>query len=174
MRVLVWGLGYVGTVTAACAAELGHEVIGIEPNPVKLDAIRDGKERRARAGARRAVARAVARGKLTVEAAGADLVRDADLSLVCVGTPSNAEGGPVTDYLQQVCLDIGEGLRKPGRYHVVAIRSTVFPGTCRNLVARVLEERSGRRRGDDFGLVSNPEFLRETTAIQDFQKHPTR
>jgi GDP-mannose 6-dehydrogenase len=172
MRVLVWGLGYVGTVTAACAAELGHEVIGIEPNPAKVDAIRNGKSAVREPGLDEAVGRAVAGGRLTVEPAGTDLVRDADLSLVCVGTPSNPDGGPLTDHLQQVSLDIGEGLRRSERYHVVAIRSTVFPGTCRNLVARVLEERSGRRRGEDFGLVSNPEFLRETTAIQDFHEAP--
>ncbi len=170
MRVLVWGLGYVGTVTAACAAELGHEVIGIDPNPIKLAAIRDGKSAVREPGLEELVARAVARGRLTVEPAGGHLVRETDLSLVCVGTPSNADGSPLTDHLQQVCFDIGEGLQRSGRYHVVVIRSTVFPGTCRNLLVRVLEERSGRRCGQDFGLVSNPEFLRETTAIRDFRE----
>jgi GDP-mannose 6-dehydrogenase len=171
MRVLVWGLGYVGTVTAACAAELGHDVVGIEPNPIKLAAIRDGTSAVREPGLGELVASVVARGRLTAEAAGIRLVRDADLSLVCVGTPSNADGSSLLEHLRQVSLDIGEGLRGSARYHVVVVRSTVFPGTCRSL-ADVLEQRSGRRAGKDFGLVSNPEFLRETTAIRDFQEAP--
>ena len=105
-------------------------------------------------------------------AVGEPWVSFADVSFICVGTPSGADGRLVLDYVRKVAADIGAGLRNNPKYHVVALRSTVLPGTVRNIVGNVLEESSGRRAGADFGLVMNPEFMRESTGVEDFFKPP--
>ncbi len=172
MRVLVWGLGYVGTVTAACLAELGHEVTGIDPSLPKVEAINAGRSAIKEPELPELVARAVSSGRLRAAAEGGSCVGDADFSLVCVGTPSAADGSPVLDFLRRVAEDIGRGIRGSNRRHVVVVRSTVFPGTTRGVVLPILEEHSGRQGGRGFGLVFNPEFLRETTAVRDFHEAP--
>ena len=171
MRIIVWGLGYVGTTSAACLASLGHDVVGIEPNPAKVEAINAGRSPIKEPGLEEAVSTAVAAGRLRAASDGSSLVACADLSLICVGTPSAANGSPVIDFVRDVAGAIGKGLKK-GAYHTVVVRSTVFPGTTRNLLLPILETESGATAGVDFGLVSNPEFLRETSAIQDFHTPP--
>jgi len=172
MRVLVWGLGYVGTVSAACLARLGNEVIGIEPNASKVAAINSGRSAVKEPDLDALVSQAVGMGRLCATHEGASVIAWADVSLICVGTPSAADGSPVLDYLRAVAGEIGRGLRETSRYHVVVLRSTVFPGTARNLLLPELESHSGRRAGADFGLVCNPEFTREAHAIDDFYKPP--
>ena len=172
MRILVWGLGYVGTVSAACFAALGHEVIGIDPNPIKVEAINKGLCAIKEPGLQELVKQTIQDGRLRAVTNGEGLVPQAEISLICVGSPSNINGSPHLDYVQGVAQDIGRGLKKDLHYHVVCIRSTVFPGTSRNLVAQILEKDSGRKVGDDFGLVMNPEFLRESSAIKDFHSPP--
>jgi GDP-mannose 6-dehydrogenase len=172
MKVVVWGLGYVGTVSAACLAQLGHEVVGVEPSQAKVEAINAGRSAIREPGLDRMVADAIASGKLRATQDGSSVVAPADVSLICVGTPSAADGGPNLTYLRNVANEIGRGLRLASRYHVVVVRSTVFPGTTRNTLRQLLEEASGRRAGADFGLAINPEFMRETSAIEDFFKPP--
>lgn len=172
MRVLVWGLGYVGTVTAACLAEMGHDVVGVDPSLPKVDAINAGRSAIKEPGLAELVARTVTAGRLRAVAEGTGRVVEADFSLVCVGTPSAADGGPVLDYLRRAVEDVGRGMRGHRRPHVVIVRSTVFPGTTRLVVLPLLEEHSGRTAGRDFGLAFNPEFLRETTAVRDFHDAP--
>lgn len=172
MRILVWGLGYVGTVTSVCLAAFGYEVIGIDPNQDKVHAINNGYVAIKEPGLSKMVAQACQAGRLSAITHGHDLVSQADMSLICVGTPSDAEGNPQLNYVETVCRDIGRGLKSSSRYHVVVLRSTVFPGTCRNLVGGVLAEESGKKPGDDFGLVMNPEFLRESSAVDDFNQPP--
>ncbi|HMB89728.1 MAG TPA: nucleotide sugar dehydrogenase [Rhodothermales bacterium] len=172
MRILVWGLGYVGTVSAACLAHLGHEVIGIEPTLKKVEAINAGQSALVEPGLAELIAEAVAEGRLRATQDGTPLVAESDVSLICVGTPSAADGGPVLDYVRNVAENIGTGLRDTDGYHVVALRSTVFPGTSRKVLAPLLEEHAGKIAGEDFGVVMNPEFLREASAVKDFNAPP--
>src|SRR5258708_39756133 len=112
MKVVVWGLGYVGTVSAACLAQLGHEVIGVEPNQAKVEAINAGHSAIKEPDLDRMVGEVVASGKLRATQDGASVVASADISLICVGTPSAADGGPNLTYLRNVCMEIGGGLRQ--------------------------------------------------------------
>ncbi len=172
MKIVVWGLGYVGTVSAACMAQLGHDVTGVEPHAAKVDAINAGRSPIREPGLDQLVHQGVASGRLRATQDGVPALLAADISLICVGTPSAADGGQNLIYLQNVAAEIGRGLKQAGHYHVVVVRSTLFPGTTRNLLRQLLEEHSGRRAGTGFGLACNPEFLRETSAIGDFLKPP--
>jgi GDP-mannose 6-dehydrogenase len=172
MRIIVWGLGYVGTVSAACLAQLGHEVIGVEPNLTKVEALNTGHSAIKEPELDNLVSQMVGMGRLRAVQDGVSLIPWAELSLICVGTPAAADGSPVLDYVCNVAMDIGRGLRATTDYHVVVLRSTVFPGTARNVLGQLLEEHSGRQAGPDFGLVTNPEFMRETNAISDFYAPP--
>jgi GDP-mannose 6-dehydrogenase len=172
LKILVWGLGYVGTVTASCLASLGHEVVGIEPNEPKTARLNAGFGPVKEPGVDSLVRGAVSAGRLRAVRDGIPLVSSADASLICVGTPSSANGGVALEYVRKVAVDIGTGLRNDSRYHVVALRSTVFPGTARNVLGQTIEESSRRKAGRDFGLAMNPEFMRETDGVEDFYKPP--
>jgi len=172
MQILVWGLGYVGTVTAACLARLGHQVIGIELNEAKVDAINSGTCTVREPGLERLVAEQVAASRLSAVTHGGDLVAEADASLICVGTRSAADGTLLDDFVRNVAREIGEGLQESTRYHVVVVRRALFPGTTRSVIGSLVARHSGKRLGSDFGLVSNPEFLREATALTDFAAPP--
>jgi GDP-mannose 6-dehydrogenase len=172
MRILIWGLGYVGTVSAACLAQLGHEIVGVEPNLTKVEALNAGHSVIKEPGLGDLVSEMVKMGRLRATPDGAPLIPWADISLICVGTPAAADGSPVLDYVCNVAIDIGRGLRNTPHYHVTVLRSTVFPGTTRHVLRELLEEHSSRQAGRDFGLVSNPEFIRETSAISDFYMPP--
>src|SRR5215510_9770662 len=126
MRILVYGLGYVGTVSAACLAQLGHEVIGVEPNLTKVEALNAGHSAIKEPGLDRLVSQTVAMGRLHALEDGVSLIPSADVSLICVGTPTAADGSPVLDHVRNVTIDIGRGLRDATNYHVVVLRSTVF------------------------------------------------
>lgn len=172
MRIIVWGLGYVGTVSAACLAQLGHDVIGVEPNLTKVEALNTGHSVIKEPGLDHLVSQMVGMGRLRATQDGVSMIPWADMSLICVGTPAAADGSPVLDYVRNVAIDIGHGLRDTTAYHVAVLRSTVFPGTMRHVLGQLLEEHSGRQAGNDFGLVTNPEFMRETNAISDFYAPP--
>ena len=172
MRILIWGLGYVGTVSAACLARLGHEVIGVEPNLTKVEALNEGRSMIKEPGLENLVSQAVTTGRLRASCDGGSLISSAEVSLICVGTPAGADGSPVLNYVRNVAIEIGHGLRETASYHVVVLRSTVFPGTSRNILIPLLEEHSRRRAGNDFGFVANPEFMREANAINDFHTPP--
>lgn len=142
MRILVWGLGYVGTVSAACLAQQGHEVVGVEPDLTKVQAVNAGQCAIKEPGLEDLVGQAVAAGHLTATQDGRSLVPWGDMSLICVGTPAAADGSPVLKYVQNVAIEIGRAMRDTTSYHVVVLRSTVFPGTARNVLGRLLEEHS--------------------------------
>lgn len=169
MRISVFGLGYVGCVSAACLASMGHQVTGVDVNPDKVDLINDGQATIVEERIGELIAQTVADGLLraTTDAAGA--VAASEVSLVCVGTPSAANGSLATTYLERVAEQIGRALR-PG--HVVVFRSTMLPGTCADLLMPILELSSGLRAGVDFGVAVNPEFLREGTSVRDFFAPP--
>lgn len=172
MRLIVWGLGYVGTVSATAFAKLGHEVIGVEPNSVKVDALNSGKPAIKEPGLQSIARSMVECGRLRATQHGFDFLKWADVSLICVGTPSAPDGSPLLEHLRVVATEIGKGLKDTKNYHVVALRSTVFPGTSRHQLIPILEQHSGKKAGSDFGVVMNPEFLRETSAIADFWSPP--
>lgn len=172
MNVSVFGLGYVGAVTAGCLARNGHTVVGVDPDQRKLDFIRSGKAPILEEGVDELISRVVADGSLTVTDDCAQAVARTDISLVCVGTPSAPDGSLGTQYITKVCQEIGEALKSKGDGHVVVIRSTVAPGTTLGLLKPILEEHAGGEAGQKFGLAMNPEFLREGTSIKDFYDPP--
>lgn len=172
MRIGVFGLGYVGAVSAACFANDGHFVVGIDPQQTKVDLINSGQAPIIERDLPGLIARGVRDGHIRATASAREAVAETDLSLVCVGTPSQANGNLDTTALQVVCREIGEALRNKDEYHTVVIRSTMLPGTLQGLVRPTLEQASGKRAGVDFGLANNPEFLRESTAVYDYYNPP--
>lgn len=172
MRVSIFGLGYVGAVSAACLAKEGHTVVGVDVDSYKLDLIRQGKAPIVEANLEPYLKQAVESGRLTVTDDPTEAVHNSEISLLCVGTPSKENGDLRTDYLERVARQIGEALITKQAYHIVVIRSTILPGTAEEVVLPILEEASGKRVNEHFGLAVNPEFLREGTAIADFYDPP--
>ncbi|HZS05698.1 MAG TPA: UDP-glucose/GDP-mannose dehydrogenase family protein [Blastocatellia bacterium] len=172
MKISILGLGYVGCVSAACFAEAGHEVIGVDVNEVKTEIINSGRSPIVEPGVGELIAKAVGEKRLRATTDTVTAVNESDLSLVCVGTPGQPNGSLDLTYVKRICQQIGEALARKQRYHVVAIRSTMLPGTIHETVIPTLEVYSGRRAGKDFGVAINPEFLREGTALADFHKPP--
>ena len=172
MNVSVFGLGYVGSVSAASFAADGHTVVGVDVNPEKVASLNEGRSPIVEKGLDELIRDNAARGSLRATTSTAEAVRDTDLSLLCVGTPSRKNGSLDLSYLQRVSEQIGEALRDKDSYHVVVVRSTVLPGTTHEVVIPALEQASGKTYGTGFGVTVNPEFLREGTAIHDFRNPP--
>ncbi|VUX45898.1 GDP-mannose 6-dehydrogenase [Candidatus Defluviicoccus seviourii] len=172
MRISVFGLGYVGCVSAACLAHGGHRVIGVDVNPTKVDLINRGALPVVEPGLDTMIAEALKSGTLSATTDAAKAVNETDLSLVCVGTPSQPSGSLDLTYVARVCEQIGAALATKAERHVVVIRSTILPGTSKNLITPALEKASGKRVGEGFGLCHNPEFLREGTAVRDYYEPP--
>ena len=172
MKVSVFGLGYVGCVSAAAFADDGHDVVGVDVVPDKVSAVNEGRSPIVEPGLGDLLQRGVQEGRLRATTSTEDAVRSTDLSLICVGTPSRKNGSLDLTYLTRVCQEIGEVLREKDDYHVVVVRSTVLPGTTHGVVIPTLEAASGKTYGEGFGVSVNPEFLREGTAIRDFKQPP--
>lgn len=170
MKIALFGLGYVGSVSATCLASDGHEVIGVDVQPDKVDAINAGRSSVSEPGLAEMVAELVGTKKLRATTCSVEAVRASEVSLICVGTPSNENGSLKLDYVAAVTKEIGAALAEQPYYHVVCVRSTVLPGTTEEFVAPLLEQASGKKRGRDFGLCMNPEFLREGVAIADYRE----
>jgi len=172
VSVSVFGLGYVGCVSAACFAREGHTVIGVDANPAKVNMINAGTATVVEAGIGELVAEMVASGRLRATMDPREAVDHSSVSLICVGTPSRPNGSIDLSYVERVCVQIGETLRTKAPRHTVVLRSTVLPGTIDTVVIPALEASSGKAAGRDFGVCMNPEFLREGTSIQDFYDPP--
>ena len=172
MRLSVFGLGYVGCVSAACFAGDGHEVVGADVNATKVAIINDGKSPIVEAGVGELIDEMVKAGRLRATTDAEEAVNSSDLSLVCVGTPSHANGALDLTYIKRVCQEIGAALEKKKARHTIVMRSTMLPGTVAEVVVPTLEVYSGRRAGRDFGVCVNPEFLREGTSLTDFYAPP--
>lgn len=172
MKISVFGLGYVGSVSAACLTALGHEVVGIDVNPVKVDLINTGQGPVVEAGLDALIAKGVETGRLSADTRASEAIAASEVSLICVGTPSDANGNLNMASVERVCQEIGGALSDKESYHVVVVRSTVLPGSTEERVLPILERASGRRAGRDFGVSFNPEFLREGTAVYDFYHPP--
>ena len=172
MKVSVFGLGYVGTVSAACLAHDGHEVIGVDPVRTKVDLIKKGQSPIIEADIGEIVASAAQAGRLRATEDQSQAIRETDLSFVCVGTPSQSNGNLDLRYIRRICEQIGQALKDKAARHTIVIRSTILPGTMHRIVIPTLEEFSGRKAGVDFGVCHNPEFLREGSAVKDFNAPP--
>lgn len=172
MNIAIFGLGYVGTVAAACLSEDGHNVIGVDPNETKVNLIKNGRSPVIEQGVDERISKNVARGSLQATTNGTHAVFDSELVLICVGTPSKSNGDLDLTYLYRVSQEIGAALAKTKKFVTVAVRSTTLPGTMRNVVIPELEAHSGKAVGKGFGAGVHPEFLREGTAVADFYGPP--
>jgi GDP-mannose 6-dehydrogenase len=171
-RIAVFGLGYVGCISAACLAQRGHSVIGVDVSSDKVRTVADGGTPVLEEGVEDLIAQQVSAERLTATTDSAEAVANSDLALICVGTPSTPTGALKTDHLEQVADEVGAALKDRQDRYTVVIRSTLLPTTCENVVLPRLEAASGKRAGEDFGLAVNPEFLREGSGIRDFFDPP--
>lgn len=172
MRISVFGMGYVGAVSGACLAREGHDVLGVDVNERKVEAINAGRAPIVEEGIQELVAEVVGQGRLRATSDAREAVEGTDISLLCVGTPSRPNGSIDLSYVERVSEQIAEVLRDIERPHVVVLRSTVLPGTLEERVLPILERVSGKRVGDGVHACVNPEFLREGTSIRDFYDPP--
>lgn len=172
MKISIFGLGYVGAVSAGCLAQDGHHVIGVDPYQPKVDLINKGQTPLIEADIGEIIATAVRCGNLRATNDVQEAVNITEMSFICVGTPSLINGGLDLRYVRNVCEQIGEALRNKSDFHIVVARSTMLPGTMLDVVIPTLEETSGKIAGEDFGVCNNPEFLREGTAVYDFYNPP--
>ncbi len=172
MRVSVFGLGYVGCVTAAGLAQAGHQVIGVDVNAEKVAMVNAGTSPIVEPGLGELLAHVVREGQLRATVDGAQAVRETDLALICVGTPSRANGSPDVTALEQVSREIGRALRTRTSAYTVVLRSTVLPGTTEGVVLPALDQGAGHLLDGALRVVVNPEFMREGSSLRDFAEPP--
>jgi GDP-mannose 6-dehydrogenase len=172
MDVSIFGLGYVGCVTAACLASKGHRVIAVDINSYKVEAINNGCSPIIEHGLEELISTGRKSGNLQATHDVYETVAHGEVLLICVGTPSDANGNLNFKFIDRVCIDIAKSLREVSGFKVIAVRSTLLPGTIEQRVIPLLTNESEKQVGEDFGVVSNPEFLREGSAIDDFNKPP--
>jgi GDP-mannose 6-dehydrogenase len=173
MNVSVFGIGYVGTVVAACMADEGHRVVAVDIATDKVDAINSGQSPIVEPGLAELIVRAVKAGRLSATTDVNGAIAATELSFICVGTPSLPNGSLDLKFVLQIAADIGAVLRNKEAHHMVVVRSTILPGVMENVIVPVLREHSGKEPGRDFGLGYYPEFLRESSAIEDFRNPAT-
>lgn len=172
MRISVFGLGYVGAVSAGCLACDGHVVVGVDPITTKVDLINRGQSPIIEKDIGEIISATVRMRRLRATVDPCEAIRETELSFVCVGTPSQPNGNLDLRYIRRICEQIGEALKSKSERHTVVIRSTILPGTMHNIVIPTLEEFSGKKAAVDFGVCNNPEFLREGSAVNDYRCPP--
>ena len=172
MKISIFGLGYVGAVSVACLARDGHEVTGVDVDPAKIELIRSGRTPVVEEGMVDLMAQVVASGRVHVTQDAREAVVTTDLSLVCVGTPSAANGSQDQSAILRFAQEAGAALASKRTPHVIVFRSTLVPGTVEDVLTPILEQASGRRAGVDFHVVFQPEFLREGSSIRDYDHPP--
>ncbi len=171
MKISIFGLGYVGCVGMGCLSELGNEVVGVDINKKKIDLINSGKATIVEKNIDKFIKEGVRDNKIKATADSERAVLNTDISFICVGTPNDHKGHLDMSHVFMVAESIGRALKEKKSFHTIAIRSTVIPGTL-DKVSKIIEEKSGKTAGKDFGVVSNPEFLREGSAVKDFFNPP--
>ncbi len=159
LNISLFGMGYVGCVSAACLAADGHVVIGVDPNTVKVDLINQGQSPIVEPGLPELIAREHRRGRIRAITSCEDAIAQSELSFVCIGTPSADNGSLDLSFVRRVCDDIGKSLRHKSAFHTVVFRSTMLPGTVESVAIPALEAASGKACGSSFSVVYNPEFL---------------
>ena len=171
MKISIFGLGYVGCVSLGCLAKNGHYVIGVDTNPTKVEQINSGKATIIEKEVDTIIAEQRLSGHISATTDNQLAIKGSDISIIAVGTPSTDKGHLNLQYIFKVAENIGEALKHKDSFHIIAIRSTIMPGTCDNFAA-IVEKISGKKRNEDFAIVDNPEFLREGTAVQDYYNPP--
>lgn len=172
MKISIFGLGYVGVVSAACLSTKGHKITGIDINPEKSLMLNEGISPIVEKDIPELLAKAKNNGTLTTTTNTREAIHNSEMSLICVGTPSRQNGSLDTQFIIRVCKQIGTALRDKTDKHILIFRSTLIPGTVRNVLTPILEKNSGKKAGSDFFVAFNPEFLRESTAVEDFLNPP--
>ncbi len=171
MKISIFGLGYVGCVSMGCLAKNGHHVIGVDVSSFKVDLINKGIPTILEKGVDQLIKEGHEKGNIMATLCADEAVLNTDISIICVGTPSSDHGHLNLSYIFKTAEQIGKALKEKDSFHIVVIRSTVLPGTNRKF-SKIVEEFSGKVAGEDFAIVSNPEFLREGTAVKDYY-HPS-
>ena len=171
MKISIFGLGYVGCVSLGCLAKNGHHVIGVDTNHAKVDQINSGRATIIEKDVDKIIAEQRMAGRISATSDNMLAVKGSDISIIAVGTPSTDKGHLNLQYIFKVAENIGEALKHKNTFHIIAIRSTIIPGTC-DKFAEIVEYNSGKKRNEDFALVDNPEFLREGTAVKDYYNPP--
>lgn len=169
-KISIFGIGYVGTVSAACLARDGHEVVAVDVNQDKVDIINQGQSPIVEPNLGESVLAGIKGGRLKATTDPLAAILSTDISFICVGTPSKENGSLETAFVSRVAQEIGESISKTDRFHSVVMRSTMLPGTMEEIVIPILERASGKRAGEGFGVAYYPEFLREGTAIVDYDE----
>lgn len=172
MNISIFGLGYVGAVSLACLAREGHDVIGVDVDPAKLQMIRDGKTPVVEEGMVELMAKVVASGRVSVTTDPAEAMRKSEVSLICVGTPSAANGSQDQGAVVRLAEQVGRALVNVEHAHTFVFRSTLVPGTVEGVLTPILEQASGKKEGRDFHVCFQPEFLREGSSIRDYDNPP--
>lgn len=172
MKISIFGIGYVGCVSAACLARAGHEVVGVDVNSTKVEIINSGASPIVEPGINDLIADVVKAGKLRATTDVMQAVAATEISLICVGTPSKPNGSLDLGHVQRVCEQIGQALAQKSERHTIVVRSTMLPGSIESIAQPALESTSGKKTGKDFGLGVNPEFLREGSSLKDFYAPP--
>lgn len=172
MRISIFGLGYVGAVSLACLGRDGHDVVGVDIDPTKLDLIKSGKSPIVEAGIVELMQEVVSSGRIRVSDDAEDAVLSTDVSFVCVGTPSLPNGSQNLGALVRLAEQVGRSLAIKKEHHTLVVRSTVQPGTVDEVVVKILERESGKTNGRDFSVCFQPEFLREGSSIRDYDNPP--
>jgi GDP-mannose 6-dehydrogenase len=172
MNISIFGLGYVGAVSLACLAREGHNVVGVDVDPAKLDLIRSGKTPVVEEGMVDLMAKVVASGRVVVTTDAGEALRNSDVSFVCVGTPSAANGSQDQSAVVRLAREVGAELKRLDRAHTFVFRSTLVPGTVEEVLRPAIEEASGKKEGRDFHVCFQPEFLREGSSIRDYDSPP--
>ena len=167
MNISIFGLGYVGCVSLGCLAKNGHRVTGVDVNELKIDLINDGEATIIEDGIDTIIKEQREKNNISATLDHKSAVLNSDVTFICVGTPSTNNGHLNLDYIYQTANQIGEALKEKDSFHVIVIRSTVLPGTNKK-ASDIIAEASGQKGGVGFAVVSNPEFLREGSAVEDY------
>ncbi len=170
--VSIFGLGYVGLVSSACLSMIGHRIIGVDTNERTVTSLNKGNSPIVEPGLEASIRNAIEEQNFEATTDISHAINNTDISFVCVGTPSTSEGALDLSYLKMVSTDIGNCLKTKNRFHTIAYRSTMEPGTAENVLTPLIEEASGKKADKDFAICFHPEFLREGTAIEDFFAPP--
>jgi GDP-mannose 6-dehydrogenase len=171
MNISIFGLGYVGCVSMGCLADMGHKVIGTDKSSVKINLINSGKPTIIEKGIDKLIAKYHSESTIAATMDVNYVVNESEISIICVGTPALKDGKLNLEYIFNCAKEIGLALRNKNDFHTIVIRSTVIPGTNQK-VGEIISSESGKIKNKDFGVVSNPEFLREGSAVKDFFNPP--
>ncbi len=172
MNISIFGLGYVGAVSLGCLARDGHQIVGVDIDQTKLDLIQSGKSPIIEEGIQELIEQVVAAGRITTTTDAAAAVSTTEVSFVCVGTPSSRNGSQDLTAIRRLSEQLGEALKQKHDYHLIVIRSTIFPGTLEEVIQPIIEKHAGKKAGEGYDICFQPEFLREGSSIRDYDNPP--